>query len=346
MVKDAWRAASPNRNGAVGKECSVRTAFLLMILSFVFLAGCAGKGAGTSSSPGPEYVEIDNPGYTMSPNAPPTIWVPRSYVDSGIPRGSELIKEGYEAAKSSMTETPVPKQKQAPMAAAPLPAPAAPVIKSRVAVLDVGKTGLAGPFAEILKKSGGVLLLDQSQVSLLGRYAALATPAERSAFSTRLQEDYGANRVLFVSAPEGIAPGKMVRAEIYDAMGGGLVRTVESAITLYPANDQASRDPAVSATLMRLADQTREVLSLLPWYGKVVAVEGDRVYINAGKESDLKTGRLLKVFRGGKVVPGLGFAPGKMVGVVEIAGFVGINGSYGVVREGAGIQASDLVAAE
>jgi hypothetical protein len=97
---------------------------------------------------------------------------------------------------------------------------------------------------------------------------------------------------------------------------------------------------------MKLIEQTREVLSLLPWYGKVVAVEGDRIYINAGKEAGIQLGQTLKVYRGGKVVQGLGFAPGKMIGTAEIAGFVGTNGAYGIVKEGVGVLVSDLVSVE
>ncbi len=81
-------------------------------------------------------------------------------------------------------------------------------------------------------------------------------------------------------------------------------------------------------------------------YGKVAAVEGDRAYINAGKEAGLKMGQLLRVYHGGKVVAGLGFAPGERIAVLEVAGFIGTNGAYGVVKEGKGVQANDLVAIE
>ncbi len=325
------------------KEPSLRTVVVLLCLFFIFLAGCAGTKSTTP--PKDEYVEIDNPGYTMSPNAPPTIWVPRSYVESGVPRGSELAKKGYEAAKGGLTGGQKPQDRQA-VIAAPQAAAAAPSVKNRIAVLEVGRNELTAPFSEMLKKTSPVIMLDACHIAVLGRYAALATQTERNTFAVRLQEDYGANLVIFVSAPDGIAPGKVVKAEIFDGMGGGLVRTVEASLPQYPANEKAARDAAVSATLLKLAEQTREVLSLLPWYGKVVAVEGDRIYINAGKEADVRLGQVMKVYRGGKVVQGLGFAPGKMIGTIAVAGFVGANGAYGNIKEGGGVQVSDLVAVE
>ncbi len=328
---------------SVRKESPLRTVVVLLCLLFVFLAGCAGTKSAAPSKE--EYVEIDNPGYTMSPNAPPTIWVPRRYVESGVPRGGELLKEGYSAAKGSLTGSGNVQEKQARIAAPAAQAPI-PTVRNRIAVLEVGKNGLLAPFDEMLKKTSSVILLDPSQIALLGRYAALASQAEKNSFAVRLQEDYSANLVIFVSAPEGVAQGKALKTEIFDGMGGGLVRTVEATLPQYPTNDQAARDSAVSATLMKLIEQTREVLSLLPWYGKVVSVEGDRIYINAGREAGIQSGQVLKVYRGGKVVQGLGFAPGKMVGTAEIKGFVGTNGAYAVVKEGGGFQVSDLVSAE
>jgi hypothetical protein len=328
----------------------VRVAVFFSIIPFFLLAGCAGTKS--AASPNQEYVEIDNPGYTMSPNAPPTIWVPRSYVDSGVPRGSELVKEGYQALKGGQGGSSQPQESQPGAVAVPATpmtpktVSVAPCVRNRVAVLEIGKNGLQGPFSEMLNKTGSVILLDQSQIALLGRYASIATQSERSAFAVRLQEDYGANVVIFVSAPDSIAPGKTVKAELYDCMGGGLVRTVEALLPNFSENDQSAKGAAVSITLTKLTDQTRNVLSLLPWFGKVVGVEGERVYINAGKEAGIRLGQMMKVYRGGKVVQGLGFAPGKMIGTVQLSGYVGTNGAYGVVKEGSGIQLSDLVSVE
>ena len=63
----------------------------------LWLAGCA---AGTvtvdTGRRNGDYVEVSNPAYTMAPGAPATIWVPRSSVESGPPRGGVLVKEGVE----------------------------------------------------------------------------------------------------------------------------------------------------------------------------------------------------------------------------------------------------------
>jgi hypothetical protein len=321
----------------------LRIAIALLCLSFIFIAGCAGTKSVTP--PNQEYVEIDNPAYTMSPDAPPTIWVPRSYVESGIPRGSELVKKGYEAAKSGLTGSPAPQQNQAAVPGH-LSLKAAPAVRNRIAVLDVGNNGLAAALNEDLKKMCSLILVEPSQIALIGRYVSVSTALEIKTFATRLQEDYGANLLILVDAPEGVSPGKMIKVDLYDCLGGDLVKTFESALPEYSESSRTARDSAVSGTLAKMARQVDEVLPLLPWYGKVVAVEEGRVYINAGKEAGIRLGQMMKVYHGGKVVKGLGFAPGKTVGLIKIAGYVGTNGSYGTVAEGGGVQVSDLVSLE
>lgn len=84
------------------KQSSARSKLFTKIQFLVLvavLAGCAGP-AMQSRAPEPGrdgFVEIDNPTFTMTPGAPPTIWVPREYVEKGPPRGRVLAKRGYQS---------------------------------------------------------------------------------------------------------------------------------------------------------------------------------------------------------------------------------------------------------
>jgi hypothetical protein len=135
-------------------------------------------------------------------------------------------------------------------------------------------------------------------------------------------------------------------AEIYDGLGGELVRTTSTQIPQYASTEATARESAVSKALLELTAKVKEVTVILPWYGKVAAVEGNRAYINAGKEANLRTGQKLKIYRGGKVVSGLGFAPGEQVGTLEVSGYVGPNGAFCAIKEGQGVQPSDLVSVD
>jgi hypothetical protein len=185
---------------------------VLAMLSLVVLAGCAGTTAQSPRDRG--YVEIANPAYTMSPNAPETIWVPRSYVEKGVPRGSELAKQGYDAVKEAV----------------------APPTSHEPAMPQAAQAGIVGP--------GG-------------------KPAP-----------------------------------------------------------------------------------IIPRFGLVVAVDAEKVYFNLGRETGIAPGQKLKVYRGGTVIEGLGLAPGECVGTVEVIGFVGTGGGYGIIRQGGPVRTNDLIGAE
>lgn len=312
-----------------------------VVLPFLFLlTACAGNKAGTLPPDG--YVEIENPAFTMSKDAPATIWVPRSYVETGVPRGGELLKKGYEAVKQEVTDNAQAHQiiSKAPRAAANFP-----TIKSRIVALEVGRNGLLLPFREKLKSVSAGILLEPDQGSI-GSYGSISSQAERLSLSKRLYQDLNSNLVLFIMAPEQIAPGKKFVVEIHDGMGGGVLRGVDAIIPAYDAADQAARNAAVASTLNSVTGKVKELIALVPWYGRIVAIDGERVYINAGKEVGITIGQELKIFRGGKFVAGLGFAPDEMIGTLKIQGFVGPNGAYGVVKGGQQARVTDLVASE
>ncbi|MRR55987.1 MAG: hypothetical protein EG822_16050 [Deltaproteobacteria bacterium] len=329
----------------------------LLILSLITLAGCAGN-QNTISSP-EDYVEIDNPAFTMSPGAPATIWVPRSYVESSVPRGGELVKKGYEAirggASGSAVEQQAAQQPAAQQATASSPAPVlmpaavkavAPRVRNRIFTVELGQNGLLAQFNEEMAKAPAELMIDPAKAAFVARYAAVATPADRAALAVKLREDFGANLALFLSATEGVASGSAVTVEIFECNGGTLVKSLTAELGSFAPADKAARAAALSATLRKLAGDVKDVASLVPWYGKVVTVEGERVYINAGKESGILIGRVLNVYRGGKVLANLGFAPGQRMGLMEITGYVGTDGAFGIVKQGAKAQTADLVGVE
>ena len=363
---------------------------VFLISAPLLLAACAGNRQ-TTGSPG-DYVEIDNPGFTISPGAPEKIWVPRSYVESGIPRGSEILKKGTEKVMQSFRGTsaqaqPAGSQEQ-PVIAAATPSPtvtanqqtagavaspfaipasrqavaasqpqsfagrvtasavAAPGVKNRLAIIELGQNGLAQTLYENLQRAAIGVLLDPTQTAFLSQNALLTNEAEKAVFATRLQQDYGANALIYLSAPEGVASGKTICAEVYDTMGGGLLRRFDAVIAPNYGTEQADRSSAIAPALATFTEKISELVAVLPWYGRITAVEGSRAYIAAGKESGLCIGQGLHIYHNGKFMKGLGFAPGELIGKLTIQGFVGPNGSFGQITEGQGVQAADLVSVE
>lgn len=318
--------------------------FLALTLS---LTACAGNRALIDKNSPAEYVEISNPGFTMSPGAPATIWVPKSSVDNGPPRGSEAVKMAYESVRNSQTGAVSPQN----TVTAPVAAPAVTVsaqsisagMRNRVAVLETGQNQLAIPFKEKLR-----ILPLSPVIAIAPEMAAerLLSRDERAAYAVKAWQDLGVNVSLFVSAPDGLASGRYLSVEMYDGMGAGLISKVEAVIPTFDAKDSAGLSSAVASSIALLAERTRDAIALLPWYARIVAVEGGKIYINAGHEAGINMGQRLNVLRGGKVVQGLGFAPGSVVGVLEVSGFVGSNGATATVKDGVQVYPTDITAVQ
>lgn len=331
----------------------------LVVLSLGAVVAACAHNQGTSGKT-EQYVEIDNPAMTMSPNAPAKIFVPRSYVEDGVPRGSEVIKKGVEEVAGNFRQTPQEPRSGRPvqpaahategsrpasgMAPAATKGPA--MAKNRIVLVEIGQNDVTKPLYENLRATPSVFTLDPSQVFV----PLLTTPPsdsrEKGRISKNIQRDYSANMVVFVAAPEGIVPGKPVSAEIFDAAGGGFLRRIETSIPTGAAAHPATGETMLSGVLASLADKISSYIALLPWYGRITEVEGSRAYIAAGKESGLTVGQPLNVHRKGRFIEGLGYAPGEKIGTLVIEGFVGANGSFGTIGNGQGAQAEDIVSVE
>jgi hypothetical protein len=324
--------------------------------SLVFLTACAANHSGTTESD--DFVEISNPFFTSSPGAPATVWVPRSSVESGMPRAGEVVKKGFSKMSETMggvgpaVSTSAPPAAAPQVQSAPIPVPAPeqhPAIttplKNRIALVEVKDNGLILPLSTRLERLGAGILLDRQQPASTAEPASL-NMTDWGAVSTRMNHEFDAIVTVFVWAPDRVGPGMTLLGAVYDGLSGGPVRTVFAQIPSYAPADPAAQTAAVGVALDELAGRLQTALALLPWYGKVISVENDRVYMNAGSEAGLRRGQLLGVYRGSRVVPGVGFALGDRVATVELRGLVGANGAYGVIRDGNGVQADDTVAVE
>lgn len=342
-----------------------RSALIALCGALVISAGCKSAPSAKSDKPA-EYVEIPNPMMTQGKDAPATIWVPVS-AEAGIPRGSELVKDGVQMAKEGMSSSP-PKQAApsqntvAPVAsgaasavvttstvAVPPPVqsyqPAAPVlspvaVKKRIALVEVGQNGLILPFSQQVKSLGFGVPVD------LAPTKTAALEIDQSSYAGDLWKDNTASVLVLLAAPDGVGGGQTLVADIYDGLEKTRLRRVSTVIPAYAASDRSALASTLNTALADLALRVGDIVNLTPWYGKVFAVDGERIYVNAGRESGLRIGQKLNVYRDGKTIAGIGFDPGATVATLDISGFIGTNGSYGVVKGGQSIRPGDLIAAE
>jgi hypothetical protein len=298
---------------------------LILIFSFVS-SGCNRTTAPINPD---DYVEIDNPVLSDNPSENGKVWVPRSSLAQGVPRGGDLAKRGYDAAVGKGTV----------------------VESARQGTL---KTDRVRHRLLLAAESGSPLdrkLFDLLKYNLNVRSAGRAVPVsaateeEKQDFVKAVSSQAEGGPLLLLSAAEGLKAGAAIKAELYDSRGPFMFRSITVKIPA-PEQDETLNE-AVQRALSGLAGAIQDLAVRLPWYARVVAISGDRVYLDSGAESGLKPGQKLVVYRGGEVIKGIGFAPGeRILAGIAVNDLVGLDGSYATSVEAQKVKPGDYVELE
>ncbi|WP_243375124.1 hypothetical protein [Geotalea sp. SG265] len=312
-----------NRMGK-GWEKSIRwlLAGWVIVVGLAVLSGCNRTIVPVNQD---EYVEIDNPINLGNPAENPKVWVPKSSLVNGIPRGRELVRKGYEKVTAEA--------EQGGRAAAQ---PAG--LRHRLLVAEVENLHLASVIRGQLAQSCVVRPVESQ---------AIAQPSsgdEKTDLVTAAARQLGRGAVLIIDAPEGTDTGAVIKADLYDNRGPALIRSFTVRIP-EPEKDE-SREEAVQRAVSGLAWAVQDSLSRTPWYAKVATVKGDRIYVDAGLTSGLKQGQRLAVYRGGEVISGLGFAHGNKITDFVVTDYVGLDGAFGITADATKAQPGDFVEPE
>ncbi len=113
--------------------------------------------------------------------------------------------------------------------------------------------------------------------------------------------------------------------------------------------DETMEGKAFRAAVSKFIDNLIQKMSMIEWSGKVAAVDGREITVNAGKKTGLAAGDRLAVFGEGREVIDpdtkmpLGRRPGPKKGEIEIVDFFGEDASIGKVLSGSGFAVNDIV---
>jgi hypothetical protein len=127
-------------------------------------------------------------------------------------------------------------------------------------------------------------------------------------FSGRILKDLSASNPIIASREKGVFPEERAK-----------VRAIDLTI-----ND-------ISKALSRELDN-------LDWFCRVAKVEGEEIYINAGKLTGLKIGDVMAVFR-----PGGAGERGELKGKIQISAFLGIDASMAKLIDGKKPDVNDIL---
>jgi len=112
--------------------------------------------------------------------------------------------------------------------------------------------------------------------------------------------------------------------------------------------DKKIRRMADSIALWMLKDLNPHS-SKVGWSGRILKIEGARLYINAGRSSGLRVGDVLKVVETPRDVFDpqsgrfIGQAPGRVKGTCKVVEYFGLDGAVAMLQSGGGLLPGDRV---
>lgn len=146
-----------------------------------------------------------------------------------------------------------------------------------------------------------------------------------------------------------------VEIRLIDASTGNLLKSFIGRSPIFGTKEtgEYSRSKAVLKAIDFSLDDILEgflrQLDLLDWATTIARIEGDHLYINAGKLSGLRIGDTLEIFEPGKEIIhtttkfSLGWTTGQSKGVIQVTNLFSVDAAIGKVVQGQGFSLNDVV---
>jgi hypothetical protein len=250
-------------------------------------------------------------------------------------------------------------------------------LKYKVAVAELkdntkqgDKRGL-GPIvtqqlAQQLEETGVVIVADMAQVKKsvgVGELNSLSAPATLWKLRTLLGVQgvvTGTIQDLLVGTgkqaktEEALAIAK-IDVQLLDTDTGNVIRSIKGENPIYSSHasgelsEEQALTNAVTVALQGVAEGIIRGLAGLEWSSSVATVEGNNIYLNAGKSTGLKVGDELDIYNPGRQVKNpttgvsLGRLPGTLQGKVKISQLFGFDAAEAKIVSGGNITSGDMV---
>jgi len=145
-----------------------------------------------------------------------------------------------------------------------------------------------------------------------------------------------------------------VEVRLIDASTGNLLKTFVGRSPIFGTKETGadSRGKAVLKAIEIGLDDILESflrqLDFLDWTTTVARVDGETIYLNAGKLSGVRIGDTFEVFEPGKEIfhpntnLSLGWTTGKLKGAVRVTALFGVDAAVGKVVQGGGFSSNDV----
>jgi hypothetical protein len=212
---------------------------------------------------------------------------------------------------------------------------------------------------EMTQRAFQVIFVDYQMVKeFLEKKEVAATDLESPKISKMLSEVFGIQAIVlgeltgpYVFTAKGAKDQEAtstaimkIEMKLIDAFSGKILKTLSAQNPVIPTkergifSDEKAKGRAFDLTIPELSRSLSRELDRLDWFCRVAKVDGDEVYINAGKLSGLRVGDVMEVLRPGK--PG---ERGDIKGKVQISTTFGMDASIGRLIQGKKPDGEDLL---
>ncbi len=106
---------------------------------------------------------------------------------------------------------------------------------------------------------------------------------------------------------------------------------------------------AVRIAVRKSIPKIAEIASKLDWVGRVAKIIGTKIYLNAGRDSGINIGDILKIITEGQEIYDpetgalIGMSKGDMKGTIEVIDYFGTDGAIAILHSGGQVHEGDFV---
>jgi hypothetical protein len=212
---------------------------------------------------------------------------------------------------------------------------------------------------EMMQRSFQVLFVDYQMVKeFLEKRGGFPSDLESPKISRMLSEVFGIHAIVLgeLSGPyvfttkgakdqDGTSTAIIkIEMKIVDTFSGKILKTLSAQNSIVPTkekgvfSDEKAKGRAFDLTISDLSRSLSRELDRLDWFCRVAKVDGEEVYINAGKLSGLRVGDVMEVLRPGN--PG---ERGEIKGKIQISTIFGMDASIGKLIQGKKPDEEDIL---
>lgn len=135
-----------------------------------------------------------------------------------------------------------------------------------------------------------------------------------------------------------------IEMKLIDTLTGKTLKQLEASNPILATkmrgsfSEEKAKVKAIDMTLTNLTGPLGREFDNLDWFSRIAKIEGEEVYLNAGRLTGIKEGDVMEVFRPGK--PG---ERGEVKGKIRILNCFGIDASMGNLIQGKKPEADDIL---